>query len=66
MCRQQAGYLVGQLRIITTMTVLRNAAGKEHIPNRAAMRNLYARLRTLDNGLMPLDDTGLMALSCWR
>lgn len=63
---RQAGYPVGRLSIITTMTVLKNAAGNEHIPNRAAMRNLYARLRALDDGLMPLNNTELMSLSCWR
>lgn len=63
---QAAGRSVGQIDLISTVTVLRKAAGREHLPDRASMRGLYARLRQLDDGLLPLESTGLMELPCWR
>lgn len=63
---QAAGRSVGQIDLISTVTVLRKAAGGEHLPDRASMRDLYARLRHIDDGLLPLDFTGLMDLPCWR
>lgn len=63
---QTAGRSVGQIDLISTVTVLRKAAGREHLPDRASMRDLYARLRQLDDGLLPLESTGLMDLPCWR
>lgn len=62
---RDAGRPVGQLRLISTMTVLRNAAGSQALPDRQSMRDLYTRLRGLDDGLVPLDQTDLMALPCW-
>lgn len=62
---RDAGRPVGQLRLISTMTVLRNAAGSQALPDRQSMRDLYTRLRSLDDGLVPLDQTDLMALPCW-
>src|SRR5699024_10764306 len=50
---RDAGRPMGQLRLISTMTVLRNAAGKRELPDRQSMRNLYSRLRGLDDGLVP-------------
>lgn len=60
-----AGRPVGQIRLINTMTVLKNAAGKRELPDRQSMRDLYTRLRLLDDGLVPLDQTDLMTLPCW-
>lgn len=60
------GKKVGSIRLVHTVTVLEGAAGGEYIPDRGAMRDLYSRLRKLDDGLPPLDATGLMHLSCWR
>ncbi|MFD4007020.1 hypothetical protein ACFWQK_04745 [Brachybacterium paraconglomeratum] len=59
------GSHVGQIRLISTMTVLKNAAGKRELPDRQSMRDLYERLRLLDDGLIPLDQTDLMKLPCW-
>lgn len=59
-----AGRPVGQMRLISTMTVLENAAGQRELPDRKSMRALYERLRLLDDGLVPLDQTDLMALPC--
>jgi hypothetical protein len=63
---QTAGKAVGSIGLIHTLTVLERAAGGEHLPNKSAMRDLYGRLRNLDDGLPPLDATNLMKLSCWR
>lgn len=56
---------VGSIALINTGHVLKKAAGGEHLPDRNSMRELYGRLRTLDDGLAPLEHTGLMDLSCW-
>ncbi len=60
-----SGKRVGSIRLIHTLTVLERAAGGEHLPTRESARDLYARLRSLDDGLPPLDDTNLMNLPCW-
>lgn len=62
---RDAGRSVGCLQLISTMTVLRNAAGKHELPDRQSMRDLYGRLRQLDDGLLPLEQTDLMTLRCW-
>lgn len=63
---QALGRSVGSIRLIHTVTVLERAAGGEHLPDKNAMRNLYSRLRNLDDGLPPLDTTNLMKLRCWQ
>lgn len=61
-----SGSSVGSLALISTVTVLKNAAGKEELPDRSSLRKLYARLRSLDDGLKPLEETGLLDLDVWR
>ena len=56
---------VGSIELISTLTVLKKAAGREHIPDRYSMRDLYRRLRGLDDGLPPIESTGLLELPCW-
>lgn len=63
--RRAAGHSVGSIRLTSTRAVLEKAAGGKYIPDRLAMRRLYERLRGLDDGLVPLDQTGLMELGCW-
>ncbi|MDN6400111.1 MAG: hypothetical protein L0K01_06605 [Brachybacterium sp.] len=48
--RRGAGRPVGQMRLISTMTVLRNSAGKRELPDRQSMRDLQTRMRRLDDG----------------
>jgi hypothetical protein len=60
------GRPVGSIRLASTLTVLERAAGGEHIPTRDAMRGIYQRLRGLDDGLPPIETTGLLAASRWR
>ncbi len=60
------GRPVGSIRLASTLTVLERAAGGEHIPTRDAMRGIYQRLLGLDDGLPPIETTGLLAASRWR
>ena len=60
------GRPAGSIRLISTLTVLQKAAGREHIPNRQAMRKLYSRHRQLDDGLAPIEQTSLLSLPCWK
>ncbi|AMS05864.1 hypothetical protein DUY81_00895 [Acidipropionibacterium acidipropionici] len=62
---RHAGKQVGTISLIGTVTVLERAAGGAHLPDRAALRTLYQRLRGLDDGVPPLASTNLMDLSCW-
>jgi hypothetical protein len=63
---QASGKPVGSIGLINTLTVLERAAGSEHLPDKDTMRDLYRRLRTLDDGLPPLTSTNLMTLTCWQ
>lgn len=57
---------IGGISLINTVTVPKKAAGREYLPHRRAQREVYGHLRKLDDGLMPIDRTGLMDLDCWR
>jgi hypothetical protein len=59
------GCAVGSMMLISTLTVLKLAAGRGHIADRAAMRDIYERLRALDDGLPPVETTGLLSSSLW-
>lgn len=56
---------VGSIRLISTLTVLERAAGGQYIPDKAAMRDIYKRLRALDDGLPPIDATNIVSASLW-
>jgi hypothetical protein len=60
-----SGRTVGSITLASTLTVLGRAAGTEHLPDRAAMRDTYNRLRGLDDGLPPIENTDLLALKHW-
>lgn len=60
-----AGKPVGSIRLVHTVTVLEGAAGTPHIPDKNAVRQLYGRLKALDDGLLPLGTTSLLRLPCW-
>lgn len=62
---RSTGHAVGSIRLASTLTVLRRAIGTEHLPDKAAMRETYARLRSLDDGLPPIEKTSLMSPSVW-
>lgn len=54
------GQNVGAIRLVNTVTVLERAAGGEHIPDKATMRDIYERLCGLDDGLRPIETTNLL------
>jgi hypothetical protein len=62
---QAQGVQVGSITLVSTLTVLERAAGSAHLPDRAAMRALYQRLRQLDDGLVPIGNTNLMSPAVW-
>ncbi|WP_038469773.1 hypothetical protein [Arthrobacter sp. PAMC 25486] len=55
----------GHLQMITSVTVLERSVAGHYLPDHAALRKLYARMRSLDDGLMPLEMTGLLTLPGW-
>ena len=59
------GRAVGSIRLASTLTVLERAAGGEHIPDKATMRDIYKRLRGLDDGLPPVETTNLLSSALW-
>jgi hypothetical protein len=59
------GCEVGSIRLASTLTVLERAAGGQHIPDRATMRDIYKRLRGLDDGLPPVEMTRLLSHALW-
>jgi|SRR5690625_281927 len=63
---RDTGRGVGSVKLISTLTILEKAAGGKYLPNKTDMRKLYARLRELDDGLVPLNATELMDLPCWK
>lgn len=63
---KRGGRQVGSIALMDTLAVLRKAAGTSHIPDRNSMRELYSRLRQLDDGLVPLPESGLQDLPCWK
>lgn len=61
-----AGRDVGSIMLIGTLTVLERAAGGIYLPDKAAMRDVYRRLRELDDGLPPIDRTSLLSPRVWN
>jgi len=62
---RRGGQKVGTIRLVSTLVVLEIAAGKQHLPDKATMRDIYSRLRTLDDGLPPIERTNLLAPALW-
>ena len=60
-----SGRPVGSVRLASTLAVLERAAGTQHVPDRAAMRDVYQRLYELDDGLPPIDKTRLLSPGLW-
>jgi len=59
------GSPVGSITLASTLTVLGRAAGSVHLPDRAALRDTYRRLRELDDGLPPIEKTDLLSDTLW-
>ncbi|GAA1821761.1 hypothetical protein [Actinomadura chokoriensis] len=62
---QSNGCDVGSIRLVGTLTVLERAADKRMVKDKAAMCDLYARLRGLDDGLPPIQRTNLLSPAHW-
>ena len=62
---RNGGSAVGSISLASTLTVLEKATATIHIPNRATMRDIYQRLRGLDDGLPPIDKTPLLTTPRW-
>lgn len=41
-------------------------AGRKYIPDRNAMRKVYAQLRECDDGLVDIKQTNLLSAEVWR
>jgi hypothetical protein len=59
------GRAVGSIKLASTLTVLERAAGGQHLPDKATMRDIYTRLRGLDDGLPPVETTNLLSSALW-
>lgn len=62
--RAQGGH-VGSIALVSTVTVLEKAVQRGHITDRGQMRELYSRLRGLDDGLPPIGSTPLLSPELW-
>lgn len=60
------GHQVGSILLINTLTVLLRSAGGDYLPDVAAMRDTYSRLRKHDDGLLPIERTGLIDAQLWK
>ncbi|GAA1381482.1 hypothetical protein GCM10009613_07460 [Pseudonocardia kongjuensis] len=60
------GRPVGALFLVNTVTILELAAGGPYLRDRHEMRSVYQRLRGLDDGLVPIERTPLLAERLWR
>lgn len=63
---RENGREVGSITVAGTLTVLTKAAGTPEIPDRGAMRALYSRMRELDDGLVDILQTDLLAPRTWQ
>lgn len=63
--KQKSDKSVGSLRIINTETVLEKAVQIGCIKDRGQMKKIYAQLRDLDDGLVAIEQTGLLKKSVW-
>ena len=60
-----AGHACGQIKLIGTHTVLARAAGTQHLKDKTALRNLYQRMRSCDDGLVDIRQTSLLSDDVW-
>jgi hypothetical protein len=59
------GRPVGTLSLLNTSLVLERGAGRKYLPDRSAMRQIYTRLRSLDDGLVDIKQTDLLSKRVW-
>jgi hypothetical protein len=63
--RRAAGKPVGRILVVNTATILEKAVQKNLVKGKTAMRSLYGRLRELDDGLVPIEQTSLLSPLLW-
>ncbi|MGW5241016.1 hypothetical protein ACWEOW_18955 [Monashia sp. NPDC004114] len=63
---REQGKRVGRITVATTVTVLQGAVTQKLITDKGELRRVYEQLRGLDDGLLPIDHTGLLAPELWR
>ncbi|NMF32498.1 hypothetical protein HF851_09460 [Corynebacterium ammoniagenes] len=63
---RSSGQDVGSISLVNTETVLKRAVSDNLITGKAEMRSIYQRLRELDDGLMPIGETGLLSAHLWQ
>ena len=56
----------GSITLANTLTVLTKAVAMQHIGDRGEMRDIYGLLRGLDDGLPPIEKTGLLTTPLWK
>lgn len=59
------GRCVGTLGLLNTQLVLERGAGRKYVPDRNAMRRIYAQLRECDDGLVDIKQTDLLSKRVW-
>ena len=59
------GRCVGTLGLMNTQIVLERGAGRRYLPDRKAMRRIYAQLRECDDGLVDITQTDLLSKRVW-
>lgn len=59
------GRCVGTLGLLNTQLVLERGAGRKYLPDRNAMRRIYAQLRECDDGLVEIKQTDLLSKRVW-
>ncbi|MFW5415287.1 hypothetical protein J0910_01270 [Nocardiopsis sp. CNT-189] len=62
---RRSGRPVGAITLVSTVTILERAAQEQYVESKADMRRLYQRLRDLDDGLPPIESTGLLSPGLW-
>ncbi|GAA1882767.1 hypothetical protein GCM10009715_31440 [Paeniglutamicibacter psychrophenolicus] len=64
--REAGNPRVGRIALIGTVTVLKLAAQHGQVAGKGEMREIYARLRCLDDGLVPIERSGLLDAGLWH
>ncbi|GAB3210918.1 hypothetical protein SAMN02745673_02599 [Marinactinospora thermotolerans DSM 45154] len=62
---RRSGRPVGSITLVSTLAILERAVQKKYVPGKADMRQLYRRLRELDDGLPPIEATRLLSSDLW-
>lgn len=63
---RSVGRPVGAIALVNTVTILEKAAGGEYLPDKKSMREVYDRLRSCDDGLLPIARTPSLSSSVWQ